>query len=43
MDAFKLTNQFKRPVPKQVPGLGAWRDIIGIITHLGIATNVSYD
>lgn len=43
LDAYKLTNHYRRPIPKQVPGLGAWLDIIKIMTHLGTITNVSFN
>jgi hypothetical protein len=41
LDAYKLVTRYRRPVPKQQSGIGAWNDILGIITHLSVATNVS--
>ncbi|XP_068913177.1 anoctamin-4-like isoform X4 [Tenebrio molitor] len=39
LDAYKLVTRYRRPVPKQQSGIGAWNDILGIITHLSVATN----
>lgn len=41
LDAYKLTNQYRRPIPKQVPGMGAWLDVMQIITYIGTVINVS--
>lgn len=41
LDAYKLVTRYRRPVPKKDSGIGPWRDILEVITHLSIATNVS--
>ncbi|KAJ3619831.1 hypothetical protein MTP99_005485 [Tenebrio molitor] len=39
LDAYKLVTRYRRPVPKKDSGIGPWRDILEVITHLSIATN----
>lgn len=41
LDALKLVTRYRRPVPKKMSGIGAWKDILVSITHLSVATNVS--
>ena len=40
VDAFKMTNAFRRPVAFKVPSLAAWNGILQGITYIGVATNV---
>ncbi|KAJ3641473.1 hypothetical protein Zmor_027980 [Zophobas morio] len=39
VDAFKMTNAFRRPVAFKVPSLAAWNGILQGITYIGVATN----
>ncbi|XP_018564511.1 anoctamin-4-like [Anoplophora glabripennis] len=39
VDAYKITNHFKRPVPNKVAGIGAWMGILQAITYAGAMTN----
>lgn len=41
LDATKFTKYYRRPVPKRLPGIGAWSGIIQMITILGTIANVS--
>lgn len=43
LDAYKLVTRYRRPVPKQQSGIGAWNGILAIITHISVATNASYN
>lgn len=40
IDAQKYLLHSRRPVPKRVPGIGAWNGILLAATHLGVITNV---
>lgn len=40
VDAYKITNHFRRPIPKKVPGIGAWMGILQAMTYVGVVTNV---
>lgn len=40
LDARKLTKYYRRPVPRRLPGIGAWGGIMQAITILGTITNV---
>lgn len=40
LDAYKLVTRYRRPVPKQNSGIEIWNGIVGLITHISVATNV---
>lgn len=41
LDAYKLVTRYRRPVPKLESGIGPWINILRVVTHLSIVTNVS--
>jgi hypothetical protein len=41
VDAFKMTQAYRRPVAFKVPNLAAWNGILQGVTYIGVATNVN--
>ncbi|XP_068912483.1 anoctamin-4-like isoform X2 [Tenebrio molitor] len=39
VDAFKMTQAYRRPVAFKVPNLAAWNGILQGVTYIGVATN----
>ncbi|XP_074029186.1 anoctamin-4 isoform X2 [Leptinotarsa decemlineata] len=39
VDASKITQSYRRPVPKQSAGIGPWFGILQATTYIGVATN----
>ena len=41
LDAKKFVSDFRRPVVEKAHGIGVWKDILHIIAHLAVISNVS--
>jgi len=39
MNALMLTSYRRRPIPRKMAGIGAWKEIIGVLMHIGIFSN----
>merc|ERR1711907_602700 len=39
--AWKLCSVFRRPFPKMVDGIGAWNEIIDVLSWLGVSSSVA--
>ena len=42
LDAKKFISDFRRPVVEKAHGIGVWKDILHIIAHLAVISNVSF-
>lgn len=42
LDAYKLMRNYRRPVPRRLSGLGAWKGILQAITYISTVTNVRH-